>query len=223
MRSEISKIIILWTYTLLTIILSLSLLILITSSTQFLTKKILSPPKPIPFSIHSSLCCAAFPLIILADFPLNLVSSKQQMSTDLYSNIPTSSPELPPEFHICSENSQIYKLTFYDWSLNDSVTRPSSDISLTMYYIFTLESFSPIYAVHILNNFCHFINSIEAKFYDQMPFLMPAGTMMGQSIFWCGTISRWLPNKTEEQFTCPLDRDCILPGIKLVFQILWGN
>ena len=62
---------------------------------QFLAKNILSPPKPSPFSIHSSLYRAAFPLIILTDLPLNLVSSKQQMSTDLCSNIPTSSPELP--------------------------------------------------------------------------------------------------------------------------------
>ena len=67
---------------------------LITSSVQSFVKKIPSAPKPIPFSIQSSLYCAAFPLIIFTDFPLNLVSSKQQMPTDLCPNIPASSPEL---------------------------------------------------------------------------------------------------------------------------------
>ena len=59
----------------------------------------------------------------------------------------------------------------------------ASDISPTMQYIFTLKSFSPIYAVQFLNIFCHFTNLIVAKFYDQMPFLVPAGMMMGPSIF----------------------------------------
>ena len=69
------------------------------------------------------------------------------------------------------------------------MTRPTSDISPTMHHIFTLKSFSPIDAVQILNNFCHFINSIVAKFYDQMSFLMPIAMMMGPSIFYWGTIS----------------------------------
>ena len=132
------------------------------------------------------------------------------------------SPELP--FRVPTFSLKTFKSTNLLSRVSHWMTVwHASDISPTMHYIFTLKSFSPIYAVQILNNFCHFINSIVAKFYDQMPFLMPAGTMMGPGIFWCGTISRWLPNKTEEQFTCPLDRDCILPGIKLVFQILWGN
>ena len=60
-----------------------------------MVKKIPSPSKPSPFSIKSSLYYDAFPLIILTDFPLNLVPSKQQMSIELCPNIPTSSPELP--------------------------------------------------------------------------------------------------------------------------------
>ena len=52
-----------------------------------------------------------------------------------------------------------------------------------MHHIFTLKCSTPIYAVQFFNTFCHFTNSIVAKFYDQMPFLMPAGMMMGPSIF----------------------------------------
>ena len=70
-------------YLKLTIILSLTLLTYITLSTHFLAKKILTSPKLFSFPIHSSLYCAVFPLIILTEFPLYLVSSKQQMSTDL--------------------------------------------------------------------------------------------------------------------------------------------
>ena len=61
--------------------LSLTLLILITLSTHFLAKKI--PTEHFPFPIHSSLYCAAFSLIILTDSPLSVVSSKQQMSTNI--------------------------------------------------------------------------------------------------------------------------------------------
>ena len=52
-----------------------------------------------------------------------------------------------------------------------------------MHHTFTLKCSTPIYAVQFLNTFCHFTNSIVAKFYDQMPFLMPADMMMGPSIF----------------------------------------
>ena len=52
-----------------------------------------------------------------------------------------------------------------------------------MHYIFALKCSTPIYAVQFFNTFCHFTNSIVAKFYDQMPFLMPAGMIMGPSIF----------------------------------------
>ena len=52
-----------------------------------------------------------------------------------------------------------------------------------MHHIFTLKFSTPIYVVQFLNTFCHFTNSIVAKFYDQMPFLMPASVMMGSSIF----------------------------------------
>ena len=74
---------------------SLILLILITLSAHFLAKNISPPPKSFPFPIHSNLNCAAFPLVILTYFSLNLVSSKQEMSTDLCSNISRSSPQLP--------------------------------------------------------------------------------------------------------------------------------
>ena len=56
-------------------------------------------------------------------------------------------------------------------------------IYLSMHHIFTLKFSTPIYAVQFLNTFCHFTNSIVAKFYDQMPFLVQAGMMMGPSIF----------------------------------------
>ena len=56
-------------------------------------------------------------------------------------------------------------------------------IYLSMHHIFTLKFSTPIYANQFLNTFCHFINSIVAKFYDQMPFLMPAGMIMGPKIF----------------------------------------
>ena len=52
-----------------------------------------------------------------------------------------------------------------------------------MHHIFSLKSSTPIYAVQFLNTFCHFTNSIVATFYDQMPFLIPTGMMMGPSIF----------------------------------------
>ena len=63
------------------------------------------------------------------------------------------------------------------------MTRPTSDTSTTMHHIFTLKCSTPIYAVQCFNTFCDFINSIVAKFHDQIPFLMPAGMMMGPSIF----------------------------------------
>ena len=63
------------------------------------------------------------------------------------------------------------------------MTRPTSDTSTTMHHIFTLKCSTPSYAVQFFNTFCHFTNSIVAKFYDQMPFLMPADMMMGPSIF----------------------------------------
>ena len=56
-------------------------------------------------------------------------------------------------------------------------------IYLSMHHIFALKFSTPIYPDQFLNTFCHFTNSIVAKFYDQMPFLMPAGMMMGPSIF----------------------------------------
>ena len=49
--------------------------------------------------------------------------------------------------------------------------------------MFTLKCSTPIYAVKFLNTFCHFTNSNVSKFYDQMPFLMPACMIMGPSIF----------------------------------------
>ena len=58
--------------------LSLTMVKLITLSTIFLAKTIPTRPKVFLFPIHSSLHCAAFPLIILTDFSLNLVSSKQK-------------------------------------------------------------------------------------------------------------------------------------------------
>ena len=53
-------------------------------------------PKPFSFPIQKSLYPAAFPLIILIDFPLNLLSCSctQQMSTYLHSNISTISLDL---------------------------------------------------------------------------------------------------------------------------------
>ena len=52
-----------------------------------------------------------------------------------------------------------------------------------MHHIFTVKCSTHIYTAQFLNTFCHFTNSIVAKFYDQMPFLMPADMMMGPSIF----------------------------------------
>ena len=52
-----------------------------------------------------------------------------------------------------------------------------------MNHIFTLKCSTPIYAVQFLNTFCHFKNSIVAKFYGQMSFLMPVGVILGSSIF----------------------------------------
>ena len=52
-----------------------------------------------------------------------------------------------------------------------------------MHHIFTVKCSTHIYAAQFLNTFCHFTNSIVAKFYDQMPFLMPASMMMRPSIF----------------------------------------
>ena len=39
----------------------------------------------------------------------------------------------------------------------------------------------------------------------------------GAQYFYGGTISRWFPTKAEERFACPWDKDCILPGTKLIF------
>ena len=41
----------------------------------------------------------------------------------------------------------------------------------------------PLIQFHFSILFAHFTNSIVAKFYDQILFLMPAGMMMGSSIF----------------------------------------
>ena len=52
-----------------------------------------------------------------------------------------------------------------------------------MHHVFTLKFSTPNYSVQFLNTFCRFTNLIVAKFYDQMPFLVKAGMMMGPSIF----------------------------------------
>ena len=101
---------------------SLILLILITLSAHFLAKNISPPPKSFPFPIHSNLNCAAFPLVILTYFSLNLVSSKQEMSTDLCSNISRSSPQLPlrvPTFALktCKSTNLLSRISHWmtDW------------------------------------------------------------------------------------------------------------
>ena len=92
------------------------------------------------------------------------------------------SPELP--FRVPTFSLKTFKSTNLLSRVSHWMTVwHASDISPTMHYIFTLKSFSPIYAVQFLNIFCHFTNLIVAKFYDQMPFLVPAGMMMGPSIF----------------------------------------
>ena len=42
--------------------------------------------------------------------------------------------------------------------LDDNQTKLTSSTSPTMYDIFTLKSFNPVYAIQSINNFCHLIN-----------------------------------------------------------------
>ena len=69
-----------------------------------------------PFYFQSSrpyTLLAAFPLIILADFPQNLVFCKQNIPTDLTSNISIIYPDFPlrvPHLHCKFSNLQIYFL-----------------------------------------------------------------------------------------------------------------
>ena len=91
-----------------------------------------------------------------------------------------------------------------------------------MHSIFPLKNSNPIYAVQFLITFCHFINSNMAKFYDQMPSLMPFQYGDRAQYFNRGTISRQLPTKIKEQYICTRDGDCISSGIKLVFQEVFG-
>ena len=68
-----------WTNNLITITLLLILLISITLPAHFFVKKIPTSPKPFSFPIQQSLYSSTFLLIILTNFPLNLVSCTQQI------------------------------------------------------------------------------------------------------------------------------------------------
>ena len=63
------------------------------NTTHFFVKKI-PTPKPWSFPILNSFYSIAFQLTTLIGFPLNLISSTQQMSTER-SNISSISPDLP--------------------------------------------------------------------------------------------------------------------------------
>ena len=90
--------------------------------------------------------------------------------------------------------------------MNDSLTRPTSDTSPTVHHIFTLKSSTPIYA----------INRGKRLWPDALPDANRYED--GAQYFYWDIIYRGFPTKSEERFSCPLDGDCILPGIKLLFQ-----
>lgn len=81
--------------TLVTIILSLTLFIYITFSSNFSVKKMPPPLKALSFLSGIAYSQQIFPLIALTNFPLNLVFYTQQMRTDLRYNISTVPPDLP--------------------------------------------------------------------------------------------------------------------------------
>ena len=82
----------------------------LTMITYFPARKIPTLPKSFWFFlIQISLYNAAFPLIILTDFPLNLVSCTQQMSADLHSKISSISPE--PSLRVPTYTLQTWKST----------------------------------------------------------------------------------------------------------------
>ena len=60
------------------------------------------------------------------------------------------------------------------------------------------------------------------KFYDGMSFLTLTNHGDGDYYFHWDTISRRMPTKSEEWFTCPWDEDYTQPGIKMIFQEVSG-
>ena len=73
-----------------------------------------------------------------------------------------------------TESSHVYtgKLAFLIVQLlNDGLTRATFNINPIMRGIFTWKIFKPVYVVCFINYFSYFINSIVAKFHDQIPFL----------------------------------------------------
>ena len=57
--------------------------------------------------------------------------------------------------------------------LDDGFNRPAANMSSTVCSILTLKSYNLVYSVQFVNTFCYFLVSKVAKFYDQMPFLIP--------------------------------------------------
>ena len=110
-----------------------------------------------------------------------------------------------PHLHCKPANPQIYCLG------HGSLTRPASNASPILRDSFALKSSHSIYAVQFISIFCHFINSVVAKFYDRSPFLMPTQYGNRTQYFYRDTISRCLP-------TCPGDEDFILTGVKVLFK-----
>lgn len=104
---------------------------------QFLAMKIQALSKPLFIFSGVSHIVLAF-IIILTDFPVNLVFWRQHKSTELWLNNSTISPSTLQE-------SKIYKLTFIMmWLLVDYPHRFMSNISPTVCSIFNLKSSNPV-------------------------------------------------------------------------------
>ena len=162
-----------------------------TLSTQFLGKIIQTNPKPFSFPIQNSLYYSAYPLTILTDVSLNLVSCTQQMFTTTY-------PDLTLRVLTFTLPTRISTNSFPGWYSRWMT------VWLGMHLTLVLPC-----AATSLYTFCHFINLNVAKFYDWMPFLTSTQYGDGDPYFHQDTISRWLPKKAEEWFTCQWGGDYI--------------
>ena len=110
--------------------------------------KIPTPPEPFSFLIQNSLYSAAFPIIVLTKFPLNLVSCTQQISNDIYLIITTISPCLPVRIPTFTRQAcQFAFLLFCVMSLDDGLTSYSCENNPTVCVSFSLKSYSPVYTV----------------------------------------------------------------------------
>ena len=118
--------------------------------------------------------------------------------------------------------------------LDYGLIRPTTNTSFTVCFILTLKSSNPVYSVQFINTFCvqHFnfkkfqsclLSSVYKYFLSFLNFKWCQSSMvMGTSIFYWDTISRWFPTKAEDQFTCQWDGDNTFSCIKLIFQRFSG-